>query len=130
MRLPLNSRTPIGFALTILFEAAIYVMLCSTVFCAVGIAIGFCVMMMSFGENVERKFKALDENYKINKIKSKIKIELCAVVHLHSTVNELRIIIYVAQHNLNMKMNLTFFINYNLNVSISVKISAICCINC
>lgn len=62
---------------------------CHAAVCCIGLMIGFFGLMMASGQSIQRKLWVLNNNYKIEKDRLKIRQELCDVINLHSQVKEL-----------------------------------------
>lgn len=88
----MDVRTPIGYAVAVFVHAIVYVAVCQTVFCAIGITIGCCGITASLCQNIARKFGILNENYKLDENVAKMKLELCDAIRLHIKANQLSII--------------------------------------
>lgn len=89
LRLPFNSKTPIGyfvsmFVLMALFEALFY-----GVSCALSSLISFFWAMMAAGENIQRKVYYLNEYYKANKRDREVQKQLYDLIRFHSEIKEL-----------------------------------------
>lgn len=74
--------------MAILVLLTAFEILCHTVICAIGLFIGFFGLMMSIGEDIQRKFYFFNENYKIDRNDYKLKEELRDIIYLHLEIKE------------------------------------------
>lgn len=90
LRLPFDAKTPGGYAIHFLVQAATYIIIANTVFCAIGMAIGAGGMLISLGQNITRKFGTLNKNYNIDRNATKLKQTLCETMQFHAKTKQSR----------------------------------------
>lgn len=93
----MNVKTPFGYVVCFLAQAAAYVINCGTSFGAIALTIGSCGIMVTLCQSIARKFKIFDENYKMNENRlekhiATMKLELCDAIRLHTEAKQLRTI--------------------------------------
>lgn len=83
-RMPFDKKTPIGYGITLLIQILLFWLLLQTSISAMSFIMGYFKMMVSFGQDIQRKIWHLNANYEIEK-RNKIKLnQLCDIIFLHS----------------------------------------------
>lgn len=90
LRLPFDWKTPIGYPIAGLLDTFTIMVMAHVSVCAIGLFIGYFGLMMSLGQNIQRKFFDLSENYKFEKNDVEISNDIRDVIHFHSEIKQLR----------------------------------------